>query len=96
MKKGDYGNIIGVSLKDANGDPYNLTGKTVQLVYRLGGSVYTKTMTVVNEGNGEVSYTFADGDLPDVGQMEYEIVVTGTGVKLTSETMKINIAGTIS
>jgi len=95
MKKGNFGNTLYVSLKDSNGDPYPLTDKTVKLIYRLGGTTYEKTMAVVSAVNGQVSYTFLDTDLPVVGQMEYEVEVTGTGLKLTSETMRTDIRATI-
>src|SRR5512145_3222151 len=82
---GDTNSVLTVTCKRADtGAPINLAGATVALKWRIdGGTLVSKSMTIVDAANGIVSYTFAAGELLE-GLMRAEVEVTVTGKVTTS------------
>jgi hypothetical protein len=76
IKQGDTEPVLTVVLSDANGDPIDLTGMTVQFTMRSAAYPYTTVLDRVTasvDGNqvantGQVSYLWADGDTATAGE----------------------------
>lgn len=81
----DTASVLRVTCVDANSDPINLTGSTVNLHWRdeTGLSV-DQTMTIEDAANGVCTYQFDTGELFAPG-MAFEVEITDTnGKKLTN------------
>jgi hypothetical protein len=60
--------------------PANLTGATLALhIAKPSGAVLTATATIVSATAGEWAYTWAPGDLSEVGDHTVEVQVTYSG-----------------
>lgn len=77
---GDTGRVLQVTLQD-DGTAIDITGATVQLLYRIdgGGSITTKTMTITNAISGIAEYTFLAPDLTEEGVFQYQVRLTDSG-----------------
>lgn len=76
---GDTGRVLQVTLQD-DGTAIDITGATVQLLYRVsGGSITTKTMSITVPASGLVEYTFLAPDLTEEGVFQYQVRLTDSG-----------------
>ena len=76
---GDTGRALQVTLQDA-GTAIDITGATVQLLYRIdGGTITTKTMTITDAASGIAQYTFLAPDLTAEGTLQYQVKLTDSG-----------------
>lgn len=88
--EGDTGTVHGpVTCLDKNGNIIDLTGATVNLLYRIeGGSLVTRLMTVNSPATaGIVQYQFITGELTE-GEMIGEIQITDVSGFVTTEVCK--------
>jgi hypothetical protein len=69
------------------GNPFDLTGFTPQLCYRVNaGTLKTRTMVVGTPStNGIVQYYWTTGDFDAPGNVEAEIKLTKSGSSLTTK-----------
>jgi hypothetical protein len=86
---GDAASVLRVTVLDSEtNDPMDLTGRTVELRFRLnGGTVAAVGMTLLDQTNqrGVAEYEFQPADLPAAGTVDYEIRLDGgTSNQLTS------------
>lgn len=85
--RGDFGYAVEFTLQEADGDAYDLTGKTATwLVWREGlqGRTVSATCTYSTGTSGVCTYTLQAADFPDVGPFVGAIEVTqGTTLKRT-------------
>lgn len=76
LTAGDTGSRLQVTIKDSrDGEPVDLSGKTVELRYAInGGALQTKTMTVLDQlaNKGKAEYQFAALDL-QAGNLRAEV-----------------------
>lgn len=89
LVKGDTDVKFVFILVRKNGNPHNLTNKTVNLKYRIGSTVYaTKVMTIVDATLGKVEYKFLVTELGNAGRMYVEVEIIGaTGLVVSSGTV---------
>ncbi len=61
---GDRSKLVATCLDRATSAPLNLSGKTLELRYRIdNGALQTKPMTITDAANGKAEYQFAAADL---------------------------------
>ncbi len=100
LVKGDKGSKITVTcLNNQTGAVINISGKTVELRFKIGGgTLLTKTMTVTDGPNGVAEYQFTDTDLNDSGELSYEVRISpaaadqATSVELGRITVRAPLA----
>ena len=89
---GDSNSKLVAVLLRRNGAAIDLTGRTVNLRYRIGVTTYSaKAMTIVQPPSiGTVSYLFAAVDLANEGIMyaEIEVTETATGKILSNSSIE--------
>jgi len=90
ITQGDYGQELGFTLQDGNGNPINLAGLTLTfLVQAANDSTQTNLpltgnpMGVDDAANGVCHYTVANGDFPNTGVFLSQIQLTKSGFKET-------------
>lgn len=88
----DTNSALVVTCNDKDGTVIDISSATVTLRWSIdGGTVVSKTMTIVDGPNGVASYTFGTGELV-AGIMAAEIEVVAAGKKVTSvEPLKFTI-----
>lgn len=99
LQKGSYGQAISVLLKNADGTAYDLTGNTA-LKFRFlknGASSATEVdASVVGDAtDGQLSYTWADGNLDTEGPLRYQWKVTKASEVLFTEIRERFVAGNL-
>jgi len=86
-KSSDLLPVFTAQLVSANGTPIDITASTVTLVMRRRSDGLRKAFvaTITTASLGKVSYTWASGDLADVGDYdcEWQVVYTSGSKKLT-------------
>lgn len=89
-KEGDFGSGIFLTVKNRQGQVVDMTNKTATLYYQIGSNpVEERDMTVLNPAaNGQIKYTWADGDLDGDGTLSYEVLIEGATLHLTSDRLK--------
>lgn len=91
--KGDFGNNIGTSLKDAAGDAVNLTGKTVTLkLWRPaapGTLVLNEACSVDDPVAGTWHYAVQEHDFDIATTYVGELEITASGVKESSKSIRL-------
>jgi hypothetical protein len=75
LTAGDLLPPLEATLSDDNG-PADLTGATVEIVYRCGDTVITGECTVVSAEDGTIQYEWAEGDTDTPGMYAAKFVVT--------------------
>ena len=76
---GDTGRALQVTLQD-DGTAIDITGATVQLLYRIaGGAITTKSMVLTTPLSGIATYTFLAPDLAAEGVLQYQVKLTDSG-----------------
>lgn len=71
------------TFEDANGDPINISGWSVNVTWRVnGGDQVERAGSVVSGAAGTARHTWAAGDLDTAGIVAGEMTVTGGGLIL--------------
>lgn len=83
IKRGDDSRTL-VDQLTLGGTEIDLTGATVYLIWRQGGTVTRKAATITNASEGRVSYALLTADVATAGKVELEWEIEyGDGKLLT-------------
>jgi hypothetical protein len=95
LVRGDGGAKVHSTIVGSDGEPLDLSGKTVTLAYTLaGGTVIKRSMTVLNQltNRGEAEYQLTPTDLSASGEFEAEIIIQdGQSDQLTTEKFRCRV-----
>ena len=77
IKQNDTSPSLRATLQDANGNPVDVTGASVQFHMRSSGSVIVDAVaSIVTPASGIVEYSWAPADTATVGSYQAEFEVT--------------------
>jgi hypothetical protein len=79
IKRNDTHPPIEATLKDANGDPIDLTGAAVKFIMKKTGAVtpiLSTAMTIVSPTEGTIKYEWEAGTTAIAGLYEFEFEIT--------------------
>jgi hypothetical protein len=86
LSRGDSAIPVDIEIRNDEGEPYVLTGKTVTMKAQKINAAAVKissACTVVSATEGIVRYTFSSADLDTAGVFDAELEMTSSGFKET-------------
>ena len=93
VPKGDYGFDLNFTVRDSDGDAYNLTGYTIKLKVWSPNNpsilMVNGTCSILVAASGTCKYTVANGDFNSVGNYLFELELTKTGVVESTKTQTL-------
>ncbi|MDP3013346.1 MAG: hypothetical protein Q8M92_03830 [Candidatus Subteraquimicrobiales bacterium] len=95
MMEGDYGSGIILTVKDESGAVVSLKDKTATLRFKIEGTSQERIMNVIDEDEGTVNYIWVEGEIPNPGLLEYQVIIQSEDLKLTSKKKKKRVGKVI-
>lgn len=90
----DIGTALRFTVKNQDGDVFNLSGYSSIIVYLQtpGGTVLTKTAALTTDGtDGKLEYVTLDGDISEPGTWRAQVKVEKGGGSWKSEVIKFKV-----
>lgn len=95
VKKGDYGYNLNFTVKDSDGAAFNLTSYTITFKVwtqgKPGTLLVNAACTIDVAASGTCHYTIVDGDFPIAAVYKWELELTKTGVKDSTESANLTV-----
>ncbi len=98
-RKGDYGSVLRIKVKQQDGNPFNASGMTTKTLKLRppSGTVIERVASFESTGvDGIFRYTWADGDLSESGPWAGQLLMVGPSSRFHTDEFSIVVGENLS